>query len=116
MGTIQVGESSNKAVVNIAVGDGGSFGELALIYGEEDYEDYDDDDDYMMMTMMTMMTMMIMTMMKMTMMMTMMITMMAMMTMMMMTMLTMMTLGTPRAATVRANTDMKLWGLARLLC
>ena len=43
MGTIQVGESSNKAVVNIAIGDGGSFGELALIYGEEDY---DDDDDY----------------------------------------------------------------------
>ena len=43
MGTIQVGESSNKAVVNIAIGDSGSFGELALIYGEEDD---DDDDDY----------------------------------------------------------------------
>ena len=34
---------------------------------------------------------------------------------MMMTMMTMMRLGTPRAATVKANTDMKLWGLARLL-
>ena len=45
MGTIQVGESSNKAVVNIAIGDGGSFGELALIYGEEDYDDDDDNDD-----------------------------------------------------------------------
>jgi len=52
-GTIQVGEPSSKTVVNIPIGDGGSFGELALIY------------------------------------------------------------GTPRAATVKANTDMKLWGLAR---
>jgi len=51
--TIQVGEPSGKQVVNIAVGEGGSFGELALIY------------------------------------------------------------GTPRAATVKAITDMKLWGLAR---
>ena len=32
--TIQVGEPSGKQVVNIAVGEGGSFGELALIYGE----------------------------------------------------------------------------------
>ena len=39
MGTIQVGEPSSKAVVNIAIGDGGSFGELALIYGEEDEDD-----------------------------------------------------------------------------
>ena len=33
-GTIQVGEPSSKTVVNIPIGDGGSFGELALIYGE----------------------------------------------------------------------------------
>ena len=32
--TIQVGEPSGKQVVNITVGEGGSFGELALIYGE----------------------------------------------------------------------------------
>ena len=32
--TIQVGEPSGKQLVNIAVGEGGSFGELALIYGE----------------------------------------------------------------------------------
>ena len=42
MGTIQVGEPSSKAVVNIAIGDGGSFGELALIYGEEDEDDSGD--------------------------------------------------------------------------
>ena len=35
-GTIQVGEPSNKTVVNIPIADGGSFGELALIYGEDD--------------------------------------------------------------------------------
>ena len=48
MGTIQVGETSNKAVVNIAIGDGGSFGELALIYGGENYDNMiigDDDGD-----------------------------------------------------------------------
>ena len=37
-GTIQVGEPSSKTVVNIPIGDGGSFGELALIYGEENGE------------------------------------------------------------------------------